>query len=346
MDLSKDVAKSNFRSNISVRKRRGKIGQVLFFSSMIIAMVALASLLYNVGIESFGLVAVQYENNPATLADRPLEALSKEELIVILQDNVSKGLFRRFNNDMPFEERTSESVLALIQERVVAEEVLASYPLNDVLFRRDQIEEEVSKKYPDATLRWKSWLSIDFLTTPMSSTAWLAGVRTAILGSLWMISITMVIAVPIGIGAAIYLEEYANDNFINRVIQSNINNLAGVPSIIYGMLGLAIFVRGLEQLTSGALFGVEGTNGRTVLSASLTMALFMELILILFKFAVRLVWFFRSQTHFPNPFMKMSLGVPESMAIRAIWMSWLSVLCVKRRYGMRSKIISRKVVWL
>lgn len=281
MDLSKDVANSNFRSNIQGRKRRGKIGQTLFFSSMIIAMLALASLLYNVGIESFGLVVVQYENDPATLADRPLEALSKEELIVILQDNVSKGLFRRFNNDIPFEERTSESVLALIQERVVAEEVLASYPLNDALFRRDQIEQEVSEKYPDATLRWKSWLSVDFLTTPMSSTAWLAGVRTAILGSLWMISITMVVAVPIGIGAAIYLEEYATDNFINRVIQSNINNLAGVPSIIYGMLGLAIFVRAFEPLTSGALFGVEGSNGRTVLSASLTMALLILPILII-----------------------------------------------------------------
>ena len=57
------------------------------------------------------------------------------------------------------------------------------------------------------------------------------------------------------VGAAIYLEEYARDNWLNRLIQTNINNLAGVPSIIYGMLGLAVFVRTLVQLTSGALFG-------------------------------------------------------------------------------------------
>ena len=81
--------------------------------------------------------------------------------------------------------------------------------------------------------------------------------RTAILGSLWTIGITMLFAFPIGVGAAIYLEEYAGDTRLNRLIQTNINNLAGVPSIIYGMLGLAIFVRALEPLTSGALFGMS-----------------------------------------------------------------------------------------
>ena len=80
--------------------------------------------------------------------------------------------------------------------------------------------------------------------------------RTAILGSLWTIGITILFAFPVGVGAAIYLEEYAADNAINRVIRTNINNLAGVPSIIYGMLGLAIFVRALEPLTSGTLLAL------------------------------------------------------------------------------------------
>ena len=275
-----DTTNSNFRSNIAERNRRGTIGKWLFFSSTLIAMIALASLLYNVSIESFGLVAVQYENDPATLADQPLEELSKEELVTILEENISKGLFRRFNRDQPFEERTAEDVYALIEERVIAEEVIASYPLNDSLFKRAEIEKEISS-YPNATLRWKSWLSWDFLIKPMSSTPWLAGVRTALLGSIWMILITMLVAVPVGVGAAIYLEEYATDHFINRAIQSNINNLAGVPSIIYGMLGLAIFVRALEQVTSGAAFGVVETNGRTILSASLTMALLILPILII-----------------------------------------------------------------
>jgi phosphate transport system permease protein len=101
-------------------------------------------------------------------------------------------------------------------------------------------------------------------------------VRTAILGSIWTIGITILFAFPLGVGAAIYLEEYATDTPLNRLIQTNINNLAGVPSIIYGMLGLAIFVRALEPLTSGAIFGITDpttANGRTLISAGLTLGL-------------------------------------------------------------------------
>jgi phosphate transport system permease protein len=114
-------------------------------------------------------------------------------------------------------------------------------------------------------------------------------VRTAILGSLFTILTTIVVAFPIGVGAAIYLEEYARDNangrsWLNRLIQTNITNLAGVPSIIYGMLGLAIFVRALEPLTSGAIFGATDpttANGRTILSAGLTLALLVLPLLII-----------------------------------------------------------------
>jgi len=105
--------------------------------------------------------------------------------------------------------------------------------------------------------------------------------------------ITILFAFPIGVGAALYLEEYAGDHWINRVIQTNINNLAGVPSIIYGILGLAIFVRTLEPLTSGSIFGlVDPTtaNGRTVLSAGLTLGLLvLPLIIINSQEAIRSV---------------------------------------------------------
>jgi ABC-type phosphate transport system permease subunit len=113
------------------------------------------------------------------------------------------------------------------------------------------------------------------------------------MGSLWVVAITVLFSFPIGVGAAIYLEEYASPSFINRTIQTNINNLAGVPSIIYGMLGLAIFVRTLEPLTSGALFGVgDGTtaNGRTILSAGLTLGLLiLPVIIIAAQEAIRAV---------------------------------------------------------
>jgi phosphate transport system permease protein len=85
--------------------------------------------------------------------------------------------------------------------------------------------------------------------------------------------IAVALALPVGVGAAVYLQEYPNKNWLNRIIQTNINNLAGVPSIVYGMLGLAIFVRAWEFFTSGAIFGVTDANGRTVLSAGLTMGI-------------------------------------------------------------------------
>lgn len=84
-----------------------------------------------------------------------------------------------------------------------------------------------------------------FLTSLSSVTAANAGVYGALVGSIWLILLTALITVPIGVGAAIYLEEYAGNNLINRIIEVNISNLAAVPSIIYGILGLGLFVNGL-----------------------------------------------------------------------------------------------------
>ena len=103
-------------------------------------------------------------------------------------------------------------------------------------------------------------VSWDFLNSYPSRFADQAGIRSALLGTLWMMAFTALFAVPIGIGAAIYLEEFAPRNWLTRVIETNINNLAGVPSIIYGLLGLALFVRLMDL-------------GRVVLAGSLTMAL-------------------------------------------------------------------------
>jgi len=83
-----------------------------------------------------------------------------------------------------------------------------------------------------------------------------AGIKAAIWGSVWILGLTAVIAFPLSVGAAIYLEEYAPRNRVTRIIQTNIANLAGVPSIVYGILGLALFVRGLQlqrSVLSGAL---------------------------------------------------------------------------------------------
>jgi phosphate transport system permease protein len=88
-----------------------------------------------------------------------------------------------------------------------------------------------------------SRLSWDFLTSYPSRFAERAGLRSSILGSVWVLGLTLVLAFPIAIGTAIWIEEFAPRNVLLTLVKINLSNLAGVPSIIYGVLGLAVFVR-------------------------------------------------------------------------------------------------------
>ncbi|MCE7983725.1 MAG: phosphate ABC transporter permease PstA [Caldilinea sp. CFX5] len=297
------------RQQVAGRRRRGVFWQTLFILATMIGIIALLALLYNIINGAFGYVAIQNKIEPAALVaahnakllqanpnaaivDQPLAQLPKEALIAILQENVSKGLMRRLENDQPFAERSQENVYNLVLERVVEPQVVRSWTLRDSLFARATIAAEAAE-IPNGELIFRSWLTPNFLTNSQSPLPQQSGVRTAILGSLWVILITILFSLPIGVGAAIYLEEYADDNRLNRLIETNINNLAGVPSIIYGLLGLAVFVRIMEPLTSGSLFGVADpttANGRTVLSAGLTLGLLiLPLIIINAREAIRAV---------------------------------------------------------
>jgi phosphate transport system permease protein len=269
-------ADKGFQPNLGRRHRVGKAWFVIFQASTVIGIVALTALLITILNSGFGYIALENKVDPATLASVPLEDLPKEELVRILQENVSAGLFRRLEHDQPFAERTWDDVYGLVLERVIDPRVVEQWTLLQSVFRRQEVLAQAREKHPDAELRFESWIDGRFITSPQSGDAMRAGVRTAILGSLWTVGIAIAFSFPIGVGAAIYLEEYAGDHFVNRLIQVNINNLTGVPSIIYGMLGLAIFVRLLEQLTSGAVFGLTDpttANGRTILSAGLTLGL-------------------------------------------------------------------------
>lgn len=116
--------------------------------------------------------------------------------------------------------------------------------------------------------------------SPQSSEADISGIRTALIGSLLIIIIAIVFSVPVGVATALFLEEYARTNRANRLIQINIYNLAGIPSIVYGLLGLVLFVRMLEPLT----------QGRTILSAGLTLGLMcLPIIIINSQEAIRAV---------------------------------------------------------
>ena len=89
-------------------------------------------------------------------------------------------------------------------------------------------------------LQWVDW---QFLTSFPSRHPEKAGIKSAFWGTLWLMGFTAMFSIPVGVGAALYLEEFASRGKFNRLIEINISNLAGVPSIVYGILGLAVFVR-------------------------------------------------------------------------------------------------------
>lgn len=267
-----------FVSNLDGRNRKGAIWHVLFQASTIVGIIALIALTLNIIDGAFGYVAYEARVDPDTLTvdGTPVEDQNREQLIALLQSALSSGAYNKLENEKPFTERSREEVYQLVVERIIRPKVVQVWKLWQSLTQADEIRATVARDHPKAELDFVSWLTTDFVTRPQTSEPLTAGVRTAILGSLWTILFTILLAFPVGVGAAIYLEEYAADNWFNRLIRTNINNLAGVPSIVYGILGLAIFVRTLEPLTSGEIFGlVDPTtaNGRTVLAAGLTLGL-------------------------------------------------------------------------
>lgn len=112
----------------------------------------------------------------------------------------------------------------------------------------------------DVLVRAAPWLDVQFLTSSASARPQRAGILPAMIGTIEVGVIVALVTFPLGVGAAIYLAEYASDSRVNRLLQANISNLAGVPSIIYGILGLALFVRTLAL-------------GPTILAAALTLSL-------------------------------------------------------------------------
>lgn len=108
---------------------------------------------------------------------------------------------------------------------------------------------------------------ITFLTHTASRDPFNAGFLAAIVGSLWLMLFTVAFSFSLGVGTAIYLEEYAADNRITRLIEANLTNLAGVPSVVYGLLALAVFVKGLSF-------------GPIILSGSIALALLIVPIII------------------------------------------------------------------
>jgi phosphate transport system permease protein len=220
------------------------------------------------------------------LGDKKFSELTPDDLTKLITDNASTA-----------------DLAAYIKAQIIGREVLQSWSFIESVTNRAAIEQLVKDRaagtgfaetltqkqideqkaaYASAHLEFHSWLSGEFIASPNSTTPSDAGIRGGLIGTLWVITLTMLIATPLGVGAAIYLEEYAKDAAFarspwivraNQIIETNIRNLAGVPSIIYGLLGLVLFARVLFPLTSGEIFGIQDGRGNTILSASLTLAL-------------------------------------------------------------------------
>lgn len=117
----------------------------------------------------------------------------------------------------------------------------------------------VPEVHPPAPAKPHGWLTLSFLTNFNSYEPTEAGILAGLWGSVWLIGLTALMVIPLGVGAAIYLEEYAKPTRLTKLIQLNIANLAGVPSIVYGILGFSVFSR---------MFGLFDSQ-KTVLSISL-----------------------------------------------------------------------------
>lgn len=129
----------------------------------------------------------------------------------------------------------------------------------------------------DLVMRGTKYINLDFFTSFPSRFASKSGIFPALIGSLWLVFLTALFSIPLSIGAALYLEEYAIDNRFTRFIKINISNLAGVPSIVYGILGLSFFVRTLGL-------------GRSILSGALTMSLLiMPIMIVAAQEAIRMI---------------------------------------------------------
>lgn len=294
-----------YDSYVKKRQRKAKTWHGLFFAATLIGILALAALLLDVINDAFGYVAIRskvpeaalissyYQDQGGTAPGFTLAEQPREVLLALLNAQVSTGRLRALEAREPLAQRNTDALAELVRSEIVKPTGAGSWSLLESLTRRAEIAADVAAM-PDTELQFRSWINKDFLINPQSSDPYKAGINIAILGSLWVTLIAFLMAVPLGIAAAIYLEEYSNSKSrLDQIIETNINNLAGVPSIIYGMLGLAVFVRFMSTVTSGQWFGYGDpatTNGRTILSAGLTLGLLiLPLVIINAREAIRAV---------------------------------------------------------
>lgn len=230
------------------------------WSAMIILLVLLVSVAGRVNHAGAVSVFVDGDTPPDAKLTEVEEVLKKHPLVTGVTRDVDKSGIVSFFVDV------GDLTPAEGEDRVRYADI--KYELEQACFEIDGIDLTLDSSEPVVGWDWA------FLSRyPSTLFPEKAGILAGIWGSIWLVLLTGLIAVPLGVGAAVYLEEYASDTWVTRLIKLNLANLAGVPSIVYGILGFAVFVRffGREPIMIGSFQLLP--FGPTLLAGACTLAL-------------------------------------------------------------------------
>lgn len=271
---------------VAARKRAGRIFAWLTLIPVLLAIGLIAILLFDVVTDAFSWQVVDSHGSGETFAwtAAPLggEAVVRLELLARgLSDSEIEAFMSDAEKMRIFLARGSVELMLWTPEGPFRwtvtnsrDDTLEDYSLFAGWRNLAEIRAGLE---PGQSLYLNPWFDWAVFSKNASRSPVMAGLRSALVGSLWVIALVMLIALPLGVGTAMYLEEYAPDNRFTRFLELNIRNLAGVPSIVYGILGLYVFVR-LAHL------------GPTILAAGLTLALLvLPVVVIAAREAIRAV---------------------------------------------------------
>ena len=286
-DRAPSLLNDDEKQRLAARKRAGTIFKWVTFVPVVLAIALIIVLFTDTITDAFSWQVVEPANSVQSFAWSQAP-LGQDEQIIRLElaaQGLSQEEINAFLND-PEEVR-----LFYARNRIELMPVTAQGPFRWVVTSaRDDREADYgffegwaqqgeirSGLEEGQTFYLNPWLDFSFFTKNASRTPVVAGIHTALVGSLWVIGLVILFALPLGVGTAIYLEEYAPKNRLTDFLELNIRNLAGIPSIVYGILGLYIFVR-LANI------------GPTILAAALTlMLLILPVVIIASREAIRSV---------------------------------------------------------
>jgi phosphate transport system permease protein len=224
---------------------------------ILVAAGLLALLLYDVITDSISWQVIQPNNSGVSFAftdgfrfgdtwervvtlDLQEQGMSQEQIDATLRDAEARRIYgarNRVELMLWAEGKPLRYVVTSSRDRHLTDVTLA-----EGFGRRAEIEGALE---PGQLFVLNPWLDIAFFSKNASRTATMAGLGPALVGSIMIILLVIALSVPLGVGTAVYLEEYAPDTVLTRAIELNLSNLAGVPSVVYGILGLSVFVRGI-----------------------------------------------------------------------------------------------------